>query len=155
MADLYWCCKTPNTTCTNGICQGKKLPLSQQCHDDTTIQVYPQDGSVIRITHPRCNHYPTCYRGDLNLVDGSHHSRSFIDVCRDNRYDLNLAKYIQAKVRPIIRNFIWVKMSIFWQISNYSFFRARDLKKTVCKIPTRFPICAYISQKPQTWDPGQ
>ena len=62
--DQYWCCKTPNTTCTNGrwggrICQGKKLPLSKQCHDDTKITVYPGNGSFIRITHPRCNHYPT------------------------------------------------------------------------------------------------
>ena len=92
--DQYWCCKTPNTTCTYRKCQGKKLPLSQQCHDDTKITVYQSqdDSTGTRITHPRCNHYPTSSKGDVYAsID---QSRSFIDVCRDNRYDFNSAKYI-------------------------------------------------------------
>ena len=98
--DQYWCCKTPNTTCINGICQGKKLPLSQQCHDDTTIYIYTIQSKFVPVTHPRCNHYPTSLRG-ISYRNLGYVSRSFIDVCRDNRYDLNSAKYIQAKVRPI------------------------------------------------------
>ena len=113
--DQYWCCKAPNTECTYGICQGKKLPLSQQCHDDTKITVYQGEyGSTLtRIPHPRCNHYPSSSRGDF-YAGASYLSRSFIDVCRDNRYDLNSAKCSKAKVGPIIRNFIWVKMELFW-----------------------------------------
>ena len=104
--EQYWCCKAPNTECTDGRCQGKKLHLSKQCHDDTKIKVYTKSGVSSMITHPRCNQYPSSTRGYRG-------SRPFLDVCRDNRYDLNLAKYIQAKVVPIIRNFIWVKMAIF------------------------------------------
>ena len=82
-ADLYWCCKAPNTECTNvpgnpwymPKCQGKKIPLSQQCHDDTKVTVYQRTSGEAfaeknytgtRITHPRCNHYPTSPRGDFD-----------------------------------------------------------------------------------------
>ena len=129
--DLYWCCKAPHTECTNHpgtigrICQGKKLHLSQQCHDDTKITVYQRNFAEafaennytgIRITHPRCNHYPTSSRGDFISSTVSYISRSFIDVCRDNRYNLNSAKIYQGKSRNYLGNLVWAEIVIPWQI---------------------------------------
>ena len=73
-----WCCKTTEDQCIPDtakdnvyVCNGTALSLSEQCHDEN------YDG-------PSCNYYPwDSYRYPrLDAV-----SRSFLDLCKDNRYD--------------------------------------------------------------------
>ena len=74
-----WCCKTTEDKCKiiegdsydiTIICNGTALSLSDQCHDEN------YDGSS-------CNYYPW---DPLRYPEVDRESRSFLDLCQDNRY---------------------------------------------------------------------
>ena len=80
--DGLWCCKSTAKNCTvvesysdgdpkTVICTGKKLELSQQCHD--------QDSNT-----PICNHYggDQWRNGDTFIY---HAKRSHLNICNHNR----------------------------------------------------------------------
>ena len=76
-----WCCKTTKDQCiiegeggdavNKVICNGTALSLSEQCSD-------------ANFSGSSCNYYP----GDelRYPIDGAEISRSYLDLCQDNRY---------------------------------------------------------------------
>ena len=69
--DRMWCCKRTEDQCIHEwnkvICNGTALSLSEQCHNE-------YDGLP-------CNYYPLDKWRNSEIV-----SRSYIDLCQDNRY---------------------------------------------------------------------
>ena len=75
LKDRMWCCKSTSDKCIKEgsdmvTCNGTALSLSDQCHDEN------YDG-------PSCNYYPLSEERYGSI--GQKYSRSYLDVCQDNR----------------------------------------------------------------------
>ena len=93
-----WCCKTTKDQCIkeeiyphNVICNGTALSLSDQCHDEN-------------YNGQSCNYYPMDeYRNGGVGVDVS---RSYLDLCQDNRYVQHYKEGFTNKSVTYVQQFV-------------------------------------------------